>query len=189
MNLITKLNFTADVVQMKEDLDALLVERPWPAEDFERKSGGNQIGISYRPGAVDPWLDADGSLVDKHTGTILGREADFTELNKSLPAYTKSILEKLSLAENTKFGRIRYMRLMPKRGLSIHADMEQRFHFVLDTNPYALFGEYTGDTDVQAKCYHIPCDGHFYRVDTTRNHFVYNGGWEPRIHLVICEAK
>jgi hypothetical protein len=189
MNFITKLNFTADILQMKLDLNTLLEHCPWPEEDYKRKSGGNQIGISYRPDAVDPWLDADGSLFDKQTMTVLGKESDFTEINNLVPAYTKGILEKLSQAENTKFGRIRFMRLMPKRGLSIHADMEQRFHFVLDTNPYALFGEYTGDTDLQAKCYHIPCDGHFYRVDTTRNHFVYNGGWEPRIHLVICEAK
>jgi hypothetical protein len=45
------------------------------------------------------------------------------------------------------------------------------------------------DSDVSAKCYHIPADGYFYKVDTTKDHFVYNGGWEPRIHLVICEAE
>jgi hypothetical protein len=80
------------------------------------------------------------------------------------------------------------MRLMPKTGLSIHADVEQRYHFVLNTSPAALFGEYIGDADLAAKCYHLPEDGHFYHVDTTKPHFVYNGGWEPRIHLVICKV-
>ena len=80
------------------------------------------------------------------------------------------------------------MRLMPKTGLTVHADFEMRYHYALVTNPNAFFGEKGGENDVAATCYHIPADGNFYRVDTTRHHFVYNGGWEPRIHLVICRA-
>jgi hypothetical protein len=80
------------------------------------------------------------------------------------------------------------MRLMPKTGLSVHADFECRYHYVLETNKYAYFGEAVNDNELSAKCYNIPADGSFYRVDTTKEHFVYNGGWEPRIHLVICSA-
>jgi hypothetical protein len=78
---------------------------------------------------------------------------------------------------------------MPKSGLSVHPDFEHRYHLSIVTNKYSYFGEHVGETDVSAKCYHIPSDGYFYKVDTTREHFVYNGGWEPRIHLVLCEAK
>ncbi len=189
MSFITKLNYTADHKQMFNDLEYLLSIRTWPSEDFVKKTSGNQLGIKHRQLAEDIWTDGQGSLINRETGEVLGKESDFTEYNPHLPEYTKSILENLSKVEGVKFGRIRYMRLMPKSGLSIHADSEQRYHFVLDTNPYALFGHYTGNDPQVASCYHIPADGHFYKVDTTQSHFVYNGGWEPRIHLVITEAK
>jgi len=188
MNFITKLDYLADHARMLEDLETILKLRPWPSEDFVRRSSGNQLGITHRPGATDQWLDADGSLINRQTGEILGYEADFSEFNEQLPEYTRTVLEGLKTDQNTQFGRIRYMRLMPKTGLSIHADVEQRYHFVLKTSPTALFGEYIGDADLAAKCYHLPEDGHFYHVDTTKPHFVYNGGWEPRIHLVICKV-
>lgn len=189
MNFITKTDFTVDHNQMLADLEQILSEYPWPAEDFVRKSSGNQIGITHRTGATNQWLDADGSLVNRATGEILGKEEDFSNFNDRLPEYTRKVLENLKITQNTNFGRIRYMRLMPKTGLSIHTDVEQRFHYVLKTNPGALFGEYLGSEQIAATCYHIPADGHFYHVDTTRPHFVYNGSWEPRIHLVICKTS
>jgi hypothetical protein len=188
MSFITKLEHTADHGKMMADLETILALRSWPSEDFVKKSSGNQIGITHRPGAKDQWLDADGSLVNRATGEVLALEKDFSEFNDLLPEYTRKILEDLKLKENATFGRIRYMRLMPKTGLSIHADVEQRYHYVIKTTPAALFGEYVGQEDLAAKCYHIPADGHFYHVDTTKPHFVYNGGWEPRIHLVICKT-
>jgi hypothetical protein len=150
---------------------------------------GNQLGITHRPGVENIWLDASGSLYDKNLQKFTGKESEFTEWNKYLPSYTKSIIQELSNYENTTFGRIRFMRLMPKTGLSVHPDFEHRYHLALETNKYAYFGEHIGSSDVAAKCYHIPADSYFYKVDTTREHFVYNGGWEPRIHLVICEAN
>jgi len=188
MNFITKLDYQADHTRMLEDLETILTIRPWPAEDFIKKSSGNQIGITHRPGATDQWIDADGSLVNRQTGEILGYEVDFSEFNDQLPEYTRTVLEGLKTDQSSKLGRVRYMRLMPKTGLSIHADVEQRYHFVLKTSPSALFGEYIGEADLAAKCYHMPADGHFYHVDTTRPHFVYNGSFEPRIHLVICKV-
>jgi hypothetical protein len=188
MTFITKVDWKVDVSKLKADLETILTHCPWPEEDFEKKTSGNQIGLTHRPGAEFPWLDASGSLANRETGEIYAKESDFTVINELVPEYTKKIIESLSKHLSTSFGRIRIMRLMPKTGLSIHADMEQRYHFVLDTNPYALFGNYTGNSEMQAECFHIPADGFCYKVDTTKPHFVYNGGWEPRIHLVICEA-
>jgi hypothetical protein len=189
MNFIQKLEYTANLDQMKADLDLLLSKTPWPAEDFVLKSSGNQIGLTHRPNAKNIILDASGSLYDKEKKRFVAKESDFTEVNPDVGQYTKKILSNLAGCENTKFGRIRYMRLMPKTGLSIHADLEMRYHYALETNSYALFGDASPSEELAAKCYHIPADGHFYKVDTTREHFVFNGGWEPRIHLVICEAE
>lgn len=188
MNFIEKLEFTADLKQMQEDLNELLKKRPWPEEDIKKKLPGGQLGVTYRPGAKDIWLDASGSLYNKETNTFEGKESDFTEINPLIGSYTKEVLKELSKHTKKQFGRIRYMRALSKRGLSIHKDFEQRYHFVLQTNPGALFGETVNEDGLAAKCYHIPADGHFYKVDTTRDHFIYNGGWEERIHLVICEV-
>lgn len=188
MNFITKLEFTADHSQMLADLEKILLMCPWPSEDFVRKSSGNQIGITHRNGAVNQWLDSAGSLINRTTGEVIAKEENFSNFNDFLPEYTRQTLKNLKIAQDADFGRVRYMRLMPKTGLSIHTDTEQRFHYVLKTSPGALFGEYTGSGQVAATCYHIPADGHFYHVDTTRPHFVYNGSWEPRIHLVICKT-
>jgi hypothetical protein len=187
---IKKIDFFADLQKMRDDLNELIKIKNWP--DRQVIDGkiipANQLGLTYRIGAKDPWIDASGSLYDKELNIVISKESDFSCWNDLPSEYTKDIIELLAEKEKTKFGRIRYMRSMPKTGLSIHSDFEKRYHYVLDTNPDALFGEKVDENEVVAKCYHIPADGYFYKVDTTKPHFVYNGGWSPRIHLVICEA-
>jgi hypothetical protein len=187
-NFITKTSYQINLSQMQEDLRELLSVHPWPEINFEKKLPGNQLGITHRPNASDIILDSSGSLYDAETKQFRGKESDFTQWNLDTPSYTKQVIENLAAQEGTSFGRIRFMRLMPKTGLSVHRDFNYRYHLAIDTNKYAYFGEHT-DSEIYARCYHIPADGYFYKVDTTRDHFVYNGGWEPRIHLVICETE
>lgn len=180
---IRKTTVSVDLEQMKKDLEKVLSIQPWP----EVVDVGNQIGIRHRPNAGDPWLDAHGSLYDKQLQKFIAVETDFSVWNKDAPNYTKTVIEQLAQQENFTIGRVRYMRQPPKRGLSVHRDIETRYHLVLKTNPFAFFG-FTQPGPVTAQCYHIPDDGYFYHADTTLEHFVYNGGWEERIHLVICAA-
>lgn len=181
-NFITKINFTADVEKMNADLDSVLKHFHWtlPASPIH-----NQIGIRHRPDADNIWLDSSGSLYNKELGRFTGQEGDFSEWNPHLPEYTRTVIEQLMTSENIKIGRARYMLAPPRRGLTVHRDFEQRYHFVLRTNPNAFFGERVTEDDVTAKCYHVPADGSFYKVDTLRDHFIYNGGTEDRIHLVL----
>lgn len=186
MNFITKTTFTADLTKMINDCDSLINKVGWP--DRQVIDGkifpANQLGLKYRKGSTHPLTDAGGNLYDEKTETFISTESDFTEWVDECPSYMKQVILDLEKHENVKFGRIRLMRLMPKTGLTVHKDFEDRYHFVLSTNENAFFGEkLTGE--VTAQCFHIPADSHFYKVDTTRDHFVYNGGWEPRIHLVI----
>jgi len=175
---IEKLAFTGDVEQVKRDLDAVLQMTGW--------GNYNQISLTHRPGAIDPWTDGLGSLYDKVNKVDIAHEADFTEYNALLPEYTKTLLQYVSKQMNFELGRVRFMKQESKRGLSVHSDTSRRYHLVLQTNPNAFFGFTTARTGITALCYHLPCDGNFYSVDTTKEHFVYNGGWEERIHLVIC---
>lgn len=190
MKFIEKINFTANHDQMVKDLNLFLTRNPWPDSTFmlnDKKYHANQLGLTYRVNADYPLGDAGGSLYDPTTNSFTSSETDFTEWT-DVEHYTKSIIQQFSCFVGSKFGRIRYMRLMPKTGLTVHADFEFRYHYVMQTNKHAYFGESVNESELSAKCYHIPADGFFYRIDTTREHFVYNGGWEPRIHLVICSA-
>jgi hypothetical protein len=175
---IIRTDHTVNLTQILVDLDSVLQLQPWPE--------WNQIGLRHRPEATDLWLDAHGSLYDKQLNKYTSTENDFSVWNSQTPKYTKDVIEDLARQEGFKIGRVRYMRQMPKNGLSVHFDSEQRYHLVLETNSNAMFGFKERDGNVVAKCYHVPADGFFYKVDTTKEHFVYNGGWEPRIHLVIC---
>lgn len=182
MDFIQKINFSANIDQVKLDLNEILKVTHW-----EKPSNkiNNQIGIRHRKGAKDVWTDAAGSLYDKELGCFVGKESDFSEWNSLLPKYTKNLLEDLMSKEGIKIGRARFMRALPRQGLTVHYDFEPRYHLVLQTNPSAFFGEKVNDGEVVAKCYHIPADGYFYKVDTLRDHFIYNGGLEDRIHLVL----
>ena len=187
---IEQLQYTVNLPILQADLATTIANIGWPEKKMEhdgRSYHANQLGLTYRLGATHPWYDASGSLYDKDQKHFTGKESDFTQWNDVGDA-TRIVIEKLSEAYGIKFGRCRYMRLLPKTGLSVHPDFEERYHLVLKTNPHAYFMDCTPDGDVKAKCYHIPADGHFYKVDTTREHSVFNGGWEERIHLVLARA-
>jgi hypothetical protein len=179
---IKKIDLTADSDQMQACLDTVLTMTEWGVE--------NQIGLSHRTVVEkDIWKDCVGSLYDRETGLDIANEQEFSTLNSNIPDYLKSKLAELAIAENIGIGRVRFMRLLPKTGLSVHADTSVRYHFVLKTNPHAYIAHTFHAGHVSALCFHIPADGSFYKVDTTKQHFVYNGGPEPRIHLVICPIQ
>jgi hypothetical protein len=180
--IIKKTQFHVNLDQMQSDLNKVLEMQYWPEWPLGSDKVANQISLKHRMDKED-WLDGIGSLKDKQ-GTILAEEKDFTEWNKLLPDYTKTILQVLEHSEGVKFGRIRYMRLLPKSGLRVHYDFERRYHLALQTNRFCMFGHYYEGSEEVAKCYHVPADGNFYIADTRLPHFVYNGSTEERIHLV-----
>ena len=153
----------------------------------------NQLGITSRPGIQNPWEDATGSLYNRTDGSWRGKESDFTEWNIPSTATQTAIKQLQEYLGGITFGRIRWMRLPPKTGLSVHKDQELRYHLVLQTNPRAYIAHETSDVDplrstipTAAAAYHLPLDNHWYQVDTRQIHWVYNGGNTERIHLVVC---
>ena len=175
---LEKLNIKVDIVQVRNDLATILNLTDW---------SGNQIGLTHRAlPQANLWKDCIGSLYNKEKNIELVAESEFTEINTQTPEYLKHILEQLANNENIKLGRIRFMRLQQHQGLSVHKDTSVRYHLVLETNQYSYIAQGLDQSSIKAVCYHIPADGYFYKVDTTKEHFVYNGGKTDRIHLVIC---
>lgn len=190
MKFIEKLEFNVDVNKLNQDLDNFLKVHPWPERTIidDKVYPANQLGLTHRTDAKNKWIDAGGNLYDSELKQFIAKESDFSEINEHVGNYTKNVLADLATFLGVSFGRIRYMRMPMKQGLTVHRDFEVRYHIVLKTNPNAMFGQTVAEDDVVAKCYHIPADGHVYKVDTTRDHFIYNGGWDDRIHLVLCTA-
>lgn len=178
---ITKLHMSANIDKINDELNAIIYHHTEWGSD-------NQIGLRHRINCQNQWKDSIGGLVDRKTRQRLAYEKDFSEWNTGTPTFTKIVLSELAEKEKIILGRVRFMRLQPKFGLSMHIDYEPRYHLVLQTNKSAVFGECFTDNTVRAMCYHIPADNNWYKIDTTREHFVYNGGWTPRIHLVVCPA-
>jgi hypothetical protein len=173
---IKKLPLSVNLEQARHDLDTVLDQASWIPH--------NQIGLTCREHATDIWKDAAGSLFDRVKMKRVAYEHDFKIWN--VDSYTRQLVNELEEAEGFKCGRVRYMRLSPKTGLSLHVDETVRYHLVLQTNPTAFFACGIENKDELAHCFHIPADGNFYKVDTTVPHFVYNAGNEDRIHLVIA---
>lgn len=184
---IKKTNHKSNINTIKENLSTILKFASWEPM--------NQIGLNHRPGAVNPWLDAAGSLYDRKKELQLASETEFTIWNSNCPDYVKNEILILSQKENFTLGRARFMRLKPKTGLSVHKDSEYRYHLVIDTNPFSYICHQhmqktvLSEIPIQNLCYRIPCDGSWYYVDTTQTHYVYNGGDTDRIHLVVCALK
>jgi hypothetical protein len=155
----------------------------------------NQIGLRCKPNSADPWFDSAGSLYDHKTKSHQSSEYDFTVWNLDSDSYLRQQIEKLQELEKFSIGRVRIMNLLPQRGLSVHRDKEVRYHLVLKTNPLAYFAfsdrmkALPTDVTEMGRFYHIPKDGFWYFVDTTKLHWVYNGGKENRIHIVVSGIK
>lgn len=172
-------NIDVDLEKIKADLSWVLTQTQWAPE--------NQIGFTYRTNTKNnKWKDCVGSLYDEEKKIELIREDEFTEINDLVPEYTKTVLNLLAQQVGFKLGRVRYMLLESKRGLTVHYDTSVRYHLAIETNPYAYMAHTVNNPVMKAVCYHIPADGSFYCVDTKKEHFVFNGGTDPRIHIVIC---
>jgi hypothetical protein len=178
---IEKLELYSDIGIVKNEADELIKQYGW--------GHTHQLCLTHRDGAANIWHDGAGSLFSKQDNTFKFKETDFCNWNLNTNSYIRNQIELLLTNNNFKLGRVRVMRLLPKIGLSVHCDKEVRYHLVLKTNRFSYIVEdMMANSDhekVQAICYHLPQDNHWYKVDTTRHHWVYNGGSEERIHIVV----
>lgn len=177
---IEPMNLFSDKDLILNDLSDILKYTSW--EPY------NQIGLRHRINCTNQWTDSAGSIYDRETNIKLADESEFSEYNDNIPENLRYELERLKRYINTNIGRARLMRLMPKTGLSIHKDLEKRYHLALDTNDGCMFAECVKISSMRSIGYTIPSDNRWYSVDTTRSHYVYNGGKTPRIHLVVCQV-
>lgn len=121
-----------------------------------------------------------GSLYDFDTKQWKAREKDFLFFNSELKDnYIHEVYQNLQKSVPWKIGRVRIMRLEPKRCYSFHSDMDYRLHIAIDTNPQCFLMFFSGNF------VHIPADGYMYFANTLKPHSAMNGGHKDRLHLVF----
>jgi len=94
---------------------------------------------------------------------------------KLAKTYFKNVYDALSI--HYRVGRLRVLKLNPRTSLSYHRDPENRIHIPIVTNPGAMM-------IVNNEAYHMPANGSAYYMHTVDYHSAFNGGPDPRIHLV-----
>jgi hypothetical protein len=181
---IEQIDQKSDVDKINSELTEILKNTSWQ---------NNQLGLRHKSKSVNVWHDSVGSLYDHSTKTFKSKESDFNMWSLNENSYIREQITLLSSKLNFEIGRARFMKLLPFSGLSVHQDSEYRYHLVIKTNPksYICVNSklYSDNIEPLAQCYHLPKNNQWFKVDTTKTHWVYNGGNTERIHLVVCSTK
>jgi hypothetical protein len=134
-----------------------------------------QVCLTHRAEIVDSSQKVYGG-----TGPLNhGSEFDFGVLNEDFHGtYLYDFFK--GAQRRWKLGRTRLMLLPPRVCYPMHQDVSPyRYHIALQTNEYCFF------TFADGKMFHVPADGHIYRLNGTRIHSAFNGGKTERIHIVF----
>jgi aspartyl/asparaginyl beta-hydroxylase (cupin superfamily) len=159
--LIEKTNITVDLENLRKDF--LDNKNHWPCYQ-------NRYCLNNYNNNDDYLKNAQQRLI-------------YTEYKYMNSIFKNTIWEDVLKKIPVKISRARIMMMPPTTILSIHRDIEPRWHLALFTDPGCIY--YDVDTSTAV---HIPSDGHFYRLDTRFPHTAFNATDNfTRIHLVVCE--
>ena len=136
-------------------------------EDSDSQRGNNLRGLY--------WTRADDSYTEvmRESPVAEHQFSEFVEEYKH--TYFYYVWQTLSKLHT--IGRCRLLLKEPRSTLSWHRDPEPRLHVPIRTNPGAIM-------IVDNHATHLPANGSVYFTDTRGYHNAFNGGEEPRVHLV-----
>lgn len=143
----------------------------------------SQIGLTHSTKEMtehEKILESTGSIFDRESKKFKFRETDFSVFNER---YKDTYLYEMYKAI-PNIGRFRIMTMDGPSCYTLHRDLTQRYHYVLQTNPDCLFlfpGKYSQ--------FNIPADGHLYMVNTLFRHTFVNASNMRRIHLILDDIS
>jgi len=173
-----------DIGELRSALTEVLTRIDY--DDTYGEWGFGVLPVTRRPGtegrdAVDLsgryWIRPDDSYTEIARDDLVDETA-YTEL---VPEFAGTYFEHVlaQLRAVTAIGRVRINLKQPFNANSWHRDPEPRLHIPIHTNPGCVFV-------VNHFCTHLPADGSTYFTDTRGYHSAFNGGDDPRIHLVAA---
>ncbi|MFT7648571.1 MAG: hypothetical protein ACI8Y4_003323 [Candidatus Poriferisodalaceae bacterium] len=148
--------------------------------------GFDTLCVTRRPGVETPtsndlsgcyWMRTDERYAEEPFEEIV-EEAAFSEL---VPDFEGTYFEEVvdELRRHFDIGRVRINSKGVYNCNSWHRDPEPRLHIPIITNPGSVFV-------VNHHCTHLPADGSVYFTDTRGYHTAFDGGPEPRVHLIAA---
>ena len=181
--LVSKTDLTFDTEKALTEANKLL-KKFITDEDFQEKKG-YQISLVHRESVSGEERYFDGTKALWQNGKKEAYEDEFNTFNKDLKgSYLEEIHSKVMSFSGGRLRRYRLMWLNSKNCYLFHQDKFEpdRFHLALDTNENCLL-LYKKMHDVTA--YHIPRDGHLYKVNAGVSHTALNAGESSRLHLLF----
>ena len=179
---VPDLNF--DIEKLRKDLDKVLKNKKFKSPGVthfgaisinqipndENSIKGNNVRGKY-------WTIAD------DTGKEVSRDIDIDEskYTQLVPEFEKTYFKEVyeALEKRFKLGRVRLLLKEPRSTLSWHKDPECRLHVPIITNKGCSMV-------IENVAKHLPADGKVWITNNTKYHNFFNGGEQPRIHLVAC---
>jgi hypothetical protein len=127
------------------------------------------VAMTSKPGVEDPLHEGISAKPDE--------EMLYSVIN---PEFRGTYFEEILTSLPFPFGRTRIMWIPPQKCYPVHTDHSIRYHLALDTHDgaFIMYPE-------AGKIYHIPADGHLYRMDARLPHTAVNCGPLERAHMVI----
>ena len=156
--------------ELKVDLERLL-EAFHATRDLPKQH--HAVAVTVRPGHADA----------PREGTVVASDDDLSYRVIS-DEFRGTYFEEILRALPFHFGRTRLMSIPPQKCYPVHADRTVRYHLAIDTNPFAYIF-----FPVQKQMFHVPADGHLYRMDATYPHSAVNCGPFQRTHLVVVSDE
>lgn len=169
--MVQKLDHVFDLPKLRAEINQVLSQM-----DFESRQV-KQLLVTCPEYSQDPDFFGTGKIYDTVEKKYHVPQEDFRIIN---PRFAGSYLEHVWKTFPYKIGRVRVMMLTPKHSYSLHRDAEARFHIAVNTQSdcYLI---YKG----QPRWYHVPADGHLYRVETHVPHSAMNCSPTTRTHIVF----
>ena len=182
---VPNLNF--NISRLRDDLNKILENKKFNSPDVthfgaipinqipndENSIKGNCIRGKY-------WTIADSS------GKEVSRDIDIDEskYTQLIPEFEKTYFKEVYeiLSKKFKLGRVRLLLKEPRSTLSWHKDPECRLHIPIITNKGCSMV-------IENVAKHLPADGKVWITNNTKYHNFFNGGEQPRVHLVACVLK
>ena len=177
-------NLKFDISRLKKDLEKVLERKKFETPGITHfgaiplnRIPNDQTSIEGNNVRGKYWTIADES------GKEVSRDIDideskYTELVPEFEdTYFKEVYE--TLKSKFKLGRVRLLLKEPRSTLSWHKDPEPRLHIPIVTNKGCMMV-------IENVAKHMPADGSVTITNNTKFHNFFNGGEQPRVHLVAC---
>ena len=158
--MIQEIKYNIDVEKIREELKKIPDSTKQTCLQVVKGSDDPYFGIG-QSGGKNSW-----ERKQKHSYKL----SDFKYPIFDMP-YTNNLITELGMYHT------RYMYLNPKNCYSYHKDYTKRIHIIVNTNKDCWLV-------IEKQIYHLPINGSYFIVDTTKMHTAVNTSNEGRIHII-----